>query len=273
MGTREITTVSSSSPEQDAYEIEGLWEEELFGPDDEERIAFIEKMIPTTVRSVLDAGCGNGLLLNHLHRTAAGRFDRLCGVDRSEEALSKVLAEKHSGSLAALPFKDQEFDMVVCNSVIEHLPVTLYQTAIAELARVAKRFVFISVPYDEDLEHSLVRCPQCGCRFNPNYHLRSYRREDLETISARLKPLAISYIAQRRTLPRRFSQALELTNRIRRGSRPQPPWWTLCPSCSYRPTKPSTEPAAPKPSAIGSVLQSLPWPTSPRWIACLYEKA
>ncbi len=264
--------MSTSSPEQDAYEIEGLWEEELFGPDDQERISFIEKLIPDTVRTFLDAGCGNGLLLNHLHQTASRRFDRLCGVDRSAEALSRVLAEKHSGSLAALPFKNGEFDMVVCNSVIEHLPITFYDVAISELARVSKRYVFISVPYDEDLEHSLVHCPRCGCRFNPNYHLRSYRRPELETISPHLKPIEVFYIAQRRALPRRLSQALELTNRVRRGGRPQPPWWTLCPSCSYRGQKPAHQQSTPKPSTIGNLLQSLPWPTSPRWIGCLYEK-
>ncbi len=264
--------MSSNSPEQDAYEIEGLWEEELFGPDDQERIAFIDKLIPSSVKSILDAGCGNGLLLNHLKQSAAGRFDRLCGLDRSEEALSKVLTEKYSGSLNSLPFVEGEFDMVVCNSVLEHLPVTLYAFAIAELVRVSRSHVLISVPYNEDIEYSLVRCPQCSCRFNPNYHLRSYKRNDLETISSQLRPLQMISIAMRKIPPRTLSRTIELVKRMRRGGRQLSPWWTVCPACSYRPMRGYTEKASAQPSRAGRLLQALPWSKNPRWIACLYEK-
>ena len=48
------------------------------------------------------------------------------------------------GSLYALPFSDNSFDTVVCSQVLEH--VDDVETAMAELKRVARRFVVITVP-------------------------------------------------------------------------------------------------------------------------------
>lgn len=89
-------------------------------------------------RHLLDAGCGPGVLIDHVR----GRFERYTAVDVSEVALE--LARKRPsardvefvrGSLdERLPFADATFDAVCCIAVIEHV-VDPY-AAVTELGRV-----------------------------------------------------------------------------------------------------------------------------------------
>jgi len=125
--------------------------------------------LPPDVRSVLDAGCGNGVLTNLLQD-----MDVSVGMDRSFAALRWVKAPGVQGDLGALPFVDGSFDAVVSTEVIEHLPVHLFAQGIAELVRVARCYVLISVPYYEDFEAFRITCPVCGCRFHRTYHMRRF---------------------------------------------------------------------------------------------------
>ncbi len=52
------------------------------------------------------------------------------------------------GDVTALPFEDRSFDVITMLEVLEHIPAT--QQALAEICRVASRFVVLSVPSKED---------------------------------------------------------------------------------------------------------------------------
>ena len=77
--------------------------------------------------SVLDAGCGNGYLVNKLALLAK----QIVGVDASEKLLksatSQVLHKNASFQLAditkKLPFGNSNFDVVIANMVIQYLPL------------------------------------------------------------------------------------------------------------------------------------------------------
>ncbi len=75
---------------------------------------------------VLDAGCGEGLLVEEY----AGRLS-ITGVDASYRS-----AHVQQASLTALPFADGEFSRAVCLDVLEHLSFDDQVTALGELARV-----------------------------------------------------------------------------------------------------------------------------------------
>ena len=66
--------------------------------------------------------------------------------------------------------------------VIEHLPTKHYDQVLKEICRVSSRYVMISVPYKEDLDLTLIVCPECRTRFNPNYHMREFDDEQMETL-------------------------------------------------------------------------------------------
>lgn len=121
-----------------------------------ERIfAFVQRANPD---SVLDAGCGEGFGLHDLARRAPDLT--LTGIDLNEDAVAyararfgDVAAFDH-GSILDLPYGDNAFDLVLCSEVLEHLPNP--GPAIAELRRVARTHVLITVPlepYFQALNH------------------------------------------------------------------------------------------------------------------------
>jgi ubiquinone/menaquinone biosynthesis C-methylase UbiE len=95
--------------------------------------------------TVLDAGCGEGELLRRGVLPAA--VTPVC-LDVCEESLLEVPrdARRVRGSVFRMPFDDAAFDLVLCLEVLEHLEDPA--AALAELRRVARRAVVVSVPYE-----------------------------------------------------------------------------------------------------------------------------
>lgn len=101
--------------------------------------------------SFLDAGCGEGFVARRVLAAVPGL--ELTGCDVSSEALDvarEAIPQGRfvPGSVAELPFADREFDVVGCFEVLEHLPGELPRKALAEIARVTRRAVVLSVPHE-----------------------------------------------------------------------------------------------------------------------------
>lgn len=97
-------------------------------------------------RSVLEVGCGEGRLADYIIRQGPAP-DRFEACDISLSALTDDLDPRirfREASVYALPHQDAAFDLVICCEVLEHLAEP--ETALAELARVAKSGVLISTP-------------------------------------------------------------------------------------------------------------------------------
>ncbi len=99
------------------------------------------------VDSILDVGCGEGFTLNRLRENNIGR--RLEGIEYSEAAIElgkrsypDILITK--GDIYNLPYKDKEFDLVLCTEVLEHLEDP--KRALKELIRVSNKYLVLSVP-------------------------------------------------------------------------------------------------------------------------------
>lgn len=92
--------------------------------------------------TLLDAGCGQTA---PLLRKFAGRAGRLIGVDRAEPALRQAGMELFAGDLAAIPLPDSSVDVVVSQSVMEHLtdPASVY-SEIYRVLRPAGHFLFLT---------------------------------------------------------------------------------------------------------------------------------
>lgn len=130
-------------------------------------------LIPDSVSTILDAGCGNGTVTNQL----TPRWD-VVGCDISESAVKHVRASALVADLCAIPFADRHFDLTLSSDVIEHLPDAIYAQALAEIARVSARYILVAVPYRELLEAAEINCPGCGARYHAHLHQRSYTVAD-----------------------------------------------------------------------------------------------
>ena len=116
--------------------------------------AFYEKLYEmveqTQCESLLDAGCGEGFVVDYLSRRNPDL--KLTGIDVSEEAIEYAKthfgerARFRPGSVYKLPFSDKSFDTVLCSEVLEHLDDP--NRAVAELKRVARKYVVITVPHE-----------------------------------------------------------------------------------------------------------------------------
>jgi ubiquinone/menaquinone biosynthesis C-methylase UbiE len=108
-----------------------------------------ELFTAATPESVLDVGCGEGVLTTRW----ADRLDggRVVGIDLEDETLAAEWERRRRPNLEfqtvdgrELPFADGEFDLVAAIEALEH--ITDPERTVAEMARVARRHLLVSVP-------------------------------------------------------------------------------------------------------------------------------
>jgi ubiquinone/menaquinone biosynthesis C-methylase UbiE len=106
--------------------------------------SFYDRAEPSTV---LEVGCGEGRLAQHLVSRARVRPGRFVACDLELTTLASgldPLIETREASIYELPFGDRSFDLVICCEVLEHLDEP--SRGLAEVARVARRGVIVSTP-------------------------------------------------------------------------------------------------------------------------------
>jgi len=213
--------------EREAYEDPLFWRPERYLGLETERAALAVEWIPSDVESIVDIGCGNGVFTNRL-----SDISLVVGADRSWSALRHVQVHRCQADITHIPFRDSSFDMTIAMEVIEHLPFSVFAEALREVARVARRYVLITVPYKENLALSRVVCPKCGCEFHRHWHMRSFSKSILETLFHQHHP-PLSLIRIEHVVPKRvLFPADELRSLLHIKSTFSR--FALCPQCGYR---------------------------------------
>jgi len=108
-------------------------------------ILAITKNIP--YQNVLEVGCGEGIILYNMQNFLDGKKAAAVDLDEKEIETAKQnipFADLRVASAYQLPFVDNQFDLVICCEVMEHLENPA--KALAEIHRVSKKFCLLSVP-------------------------------------------------------------------------------------------------------------------------------
>jgi SAM-dependent methyltransferase len=170
------------------FEQPDLWQNQP-DPYQVQTQADILDLLPEAVERVLDVGCGDGFITNQLppHLFVAG-------LDASYQALQGVRYPASLGEITALPFPDDSFDLVMANDVLEHLPAANLEQALVELRRVARAYLLVTVPFEEDLKAHEAKCGHCGTIYHVNHHQRAFSKNDMLSLFKGLaEPLEIRF--------------------------------------------------------------------------------
>jgi 2-polyprenyl-3-methyl-5-hydroxy-6-metoxy-1,4-benzoquinol methylase len=108
-----------------------------------------ELMVRSGPRSLLDVGCGEGVLVQRWALSMPAT--RFVGIDLEEKSIQTGWSQHQAPNLEYrtmpaedLPFAADEFDLASAIEVLEHVPDP--EHTVAEMARCAERHLLVSVP-------------------------------------------------------------------------------------------------------------------------------
>ena len=225
--------------------------------------------IPKSVKSIIDIGCGNGVITNEL----AKKY-KIIGVDRSEAALKHVKCDSIQCSSDSIPIPDSSFDLVFSSELLEHLEDDKYSGTIKEMKRLSRQFILITVPNSENPDKLSIKCPSCGYVYNRPNHLRSFHLSDFQRDFPEYKILE-NFTCGKKV---RYSNPQLLTFKLRYSPSTSwiPYYWidrqnrnTICPSCENHFSFPYIFHPI---SFLCDVLNVTVSPKKPYWLFILLEK-
>jgi len=195
---------------------------EELGNNEIERLNTIRDLIPQDVKTILDVGCGDGIISNPLSK----KYD-IVGFDLSHEALIHIKAKKVRGNSINIPFKNHSFDLILCSDILEHLPIRILNGTIQELKRLCRKYIIINIPNRENLKQNYVKCFYCNYIFHNCWHLRNFSEDDIKEYFNDFKLIKRMYSGFRKSY---FSNRL-LEVQQNYGNK----WFfsndTVCPNC------------------------------------------
>ncbi len=137
-------------------------------------------------KNVLNIGVGRG----GLEAILLQRGVVVSCLDPSEKSIENlrqlfVLGDRAQvGFSQAMPFANEQFDVVIMSEVLEHLSDEVLCATLNEVSRVLKsrgRFIG-TVPADESLLANQVVCPHCGEPFHRWGHIQAFSQSRLSQI-------------------------------------------------------------------------------------------
>ena len=115
---------------------------------------------------ILDAGCGKGFLLLEIKKKLPKI--KIVGIDISKHALNEAPQILKNDFFIhdlkeILPFKDNEFDLVISINALHNLEISDLKTAISEIERVGKKKYIAVESYRNEREQFNLQCWALTC--------------------------------------------------------------------------------------------------------------
>jgi len=197
-----LKTVHKKSQDWTAADIAAFWDWQSKNANRQQQY-FTAVMAPAIVQfikekgllkgDVLDYGCGAGHLLEQMIKEPNANF---YGLDFSADSIGETKKRtagnvnlKDLALVDKLPtyFKDEQFDSVTLIETIEHLQNETLHETMQELFRILKRNgkLFITTPFNEDLDSNLNFCPFCKSEFHHMQHMQSFNVDSLTALATK----------------------------------------------------------------------------------------
>ena len=165
---------------------------ELDGPLVED--AAIEAMVEAGATKVLEVGCGTGDFTERVQRELGVELEAIDLSERMVELTRERGLRAQVADIEALPFADGQFDCVLANRVLYHLPDL--ERGLREIARVLQPGgVLVAVTYSERHLHELDTLLDEPSRMGTEFSAETGGR-DLERVFAAVERRDISGVAR-----------------------------------------------------------------------------
>ena len=171
---------------------------------EQDRIADLMRLVPPGFSTVLDVGARDG----YLSKCLTEHFESVTALDLEKPQFEYDRVTTVQGDATALAYPDNAFDVVFCAEVLEHVPPTLLPKACSELARVAKHFAVIGVPYNQDTRVGRTTCQECGVVNPPWGHVNIFTEKNLATLFEPLSVATTSFVGTTKDRTNFLSTAL-----------------------------------------------------------------
>lgn len=139
-------------------------------PQEQLRIAATLDLVPSSWKTVIDVGCGDGRISAPLIEQGI----EVVGLDWAETSLEKFPGKKAVADIRqSWPFNDV-FDGAICAEVLEHLHQPEAIQVVDLIKQHTRKGFIISVPARESLETHTTSCPACNRPYHVWGHFQSF---------------------------------------------------------------------------------------------------
>lgn len=159
---------------------------------EKERVSDLMSLVPNGLTSVVDIGARDGYISKELTKY----FTFVTALDLERPTIEHPKVQCVKGDATLLEFSDNQFDLVFCAEVLEHIPSPALEKACLELQRITNRFVLIGVPYKQDTRHGRTTCYTCKGINPPWSHVNKFDEKRLAKLFGQMRIVKISFVGE-----------------------------------------------------------------------------
>lgn len=161
-------------------------------PSIQSAIASLLDSIPEDVEKLLDIGSGPGYM-----DEAIPKDIQVLAMDIDEKILETNPRKYCLGDVLQIPLKNKSVDMTITCDMLEHIEPEQLNKACEEIKRVTKKYIYIQVPYMENLDAGKAYCEKCGKEWHVNFHKSNFDEKKIfRLIGEEWKPIFVNHTGE-----------------------------------------------------------------------------